>query len=156
MAVIRMPQPIRIITSPPLTLAGRNKTYAIGPQPEMKAQWESFMDDFGKIDGQIGFNAYGVCHAFDGKGQMDYMCAVEVKDAGQVPGYLHTLQIPSRKVAVFLHQGPLDTISQTWMKIFNDWLPKAKLEVAHGPQFEIYGEAFNAGKEEVEIVIPVK
>jgi len=150
----------KIVTTPALTLAGRNKTYAIGPQPEMKAQWESFMGDFGKIDGQIGFNAYGVCHAFDGTaatgGQMDYMCAVEVKDAGQVPGYLHTLQIPARKVAVFLHEGPLDTISQTWMKIFNTWLPTAKLKVAHGPQYEIYGEAFNAGKEEVEIVIPVK
>jgi AraC family transcriptional regulator len=151
-----MPQPIRIITSPTLTLAGRNKSYAIGPNPGIKLQWESFMGDFGKIEGQIGFSAYGVCHACDGHGQMDYMCAVEVKDAGQVPGYLHTLQIPARKVAVFLHEGPLETISETWMKIFNTWLPAAKLEVAHGPQFEVYGEAFNAGKEEVEIFIPVK
>ena len=151
-----MPQPLRIFTSKPLTLAGRNKTFKIGPDPVIKDLWQIFMQDFGKIDGQMGFNAYGVCHAFDGHGQMDYMCAVEVKDAGQVPGYLHTLQIPTRKVAVFLHQGPVEKISETWMKIFNTWLPAAKLEVAHGPQFEIYGEAFNASKEEVEIFIPVK
>ena len=151
-----MPSPLRLITSSPLTLAGRNKTFKIGPDPGIKALWQIFMHDFGKIEGQIGFNAYGVCHAFDGRGQMDYMCAVEVKDAGQVPGYLHTLQIPKRKVAVFLHEGPIEKISETWMKIFNDWLPAAKLKVAHGPQFEVYGEAFNAGKEEVEIFIPVK
>jgi len=151
-----MPQPIRIETTPAIILAGRNATYKIGPQPGMKEQWASFMEDFGKIDGQVGFDAFGVCHAFDGRGQMDYMAAVEVKDGGQVPNYLHVLQIPSRKTAVFLHQGPLEKISETWGLIFSTWLPEAKLEVAHGPQFEVYGEAFNAGREEIEIHIPVK
>jgi AraC family transcriptional regulator len=149
-------QPIRIETSAPIILAGRNATYAIGPQPGMKDQWASFMQDFGQIEGQIGLNAFGVCHAFDGKGQMDYMAAAQVSDGGQVPGYLHVLQIPARKVAVFLHEGPLEKISETWGLIFNTWLPAAKLEVAYGPQFEIYGEAFNGGREEIEIHIPVK
>ena len=39
---------------------------------------------------------------------MDYLAAVEVKDAGQVPGYMFTLTIPARKVAVFAHEGNLD------------------------------------------------
>jgi AraC family transcriptional regulator len=151
-----MPQPIRIITTPAMILVGRNATYAIGPQPGMKDQWAKFMEDFGKIDGQVGFNAYGVCHAFDGKGQMDYMAAVEVKDEGQVPNYLHVLKIPQRKAAVFLHKGPLEKISETWGNIFSTWLSDAKLDVAHGPQFEVYGKAFNEGREEIEIFIPVK
>jgi len=87
---------------------------------------------------------------------MDDMCAVEVKDGGAVPGYMHVLQIPARKTAVINHEGPVDTISQTWMKIFDEWLPEAKLEVAHGPQFEVYGDAFNRGEEKIEIYIPVK
>ena len=149
-------QPVRIITTPPIILAGRNATYAIGPQPGMKEQWSLFMQDFGKIEGQVGFNAFGVCHAFDGKGHMDYMAAVEVKDGGQVPNYLHVLKIPQRKTAVFLHQGPLEKISDTWGMIFSTWTAKAKLDVAHGPQFEVYGEAFNTGREEIEIFIPVK
>ena len=151
-----MAQPTRIITTSPMILAGRNATYAIGPQPGMKEQWALFMQDFGKIDGQVGFNAFGVCHAFDGKGKMDYMAAVEVKDEGQIPHYLHVLKIPQRKTAVFLHHGPLEKISETWGQIFNTWLTLAQLEVAHGPQFEVYGDAFNAGREEVEIFIPVK
>jgi len=146
----------RLTTSAALTLAGRNRTFKIGPDPGIKDLWASFMDDFGKIEGQVGFKAYGVCHNFDGQGHMDYMCAVEVKDAGQVPGYMHVLQIPSRKTAIFLHEGPLAKISETWMKIFDEWLPAAKLQVAHGPQYEVYGEAFNQGDEKIEIYIPVK
>ena len=150
-----MPQPLRILTTAPLILAGRNKTYKVGPDPAMKEQWASFMTDFGKIEGQVGFNAYGVCHSF-GDGMMDYLCAVEVKDAGQVPGYLYTLTIPAQRTAVFAHEGPLDGLPKTWSNIYETWLPAAKLEVAQGPQFEVYGEAFNKGEERIEIFIPVK
>ncbi|MBG1233695.1 GyrI-like domain-containing protein [Aestuariivirga litoralis] len=146
----------RLTTTPPLTLAGRNKTFPIGPGQGIKDLWQVFMTDFGKIAGQVGFNAYGVCHNFDGKGHMDYLCAVEVKDGGQVPGYMHVLQIPARKTAVFTHKGPIEKIHETWNAIFTEHLPAAKLEVAPGPQFEVYGEAFNAGREEIEIFIPVK
>ena len=152
-----MPQPIRTLTTPPLILAGRNRTYKIGPDVlnNMKELWSSFMEDFGKIEGQVGFNAYGVCHSF-GEGLMDYLVGVEVKDAGQVPGYMYTLTIPKRKTAVFLHEGDIAGLPQTWGQIFDEWLPAAKLDVAQGPQFEVYGEAFNKGDDRIEIFIPVK
>jgi AraC family transcriptional regulator len=150
-----MPQPIRTLTTPPLILAGRNKTYKVGPDPAMKKQWASFMTDFGKIEGQVGFAAYGVCHSF-GNGLMDYLVGVEVKDPGQVPGYMYTLTIPKRKTAVFLHEGDIAGLPKTWGKIFDEWLPAAKLEVAQGPQFEVYGEEFNNGDDRIEIYIPVK
>jgi AraC family transcriptional regulator len=134
-----------------------NQRYKVGPDAGMKLQWEKFMEDFGRIEGQVGMKAYGVCHDF-GEGHMDYMAAAEVKDGGQVPGYLHVLQIPKRKVAVFLHEGPLEKISETWGRIFSEWLPAAKLTVALGAQFEIYGEDFYADDAgaKVEIHIPVK
>ena len=43
-------QTIRILTTPALILAGRNKTYKVGPDPGMKEQWASFMTDFGKVE----------------------------------------------------------------------------------------------------------
>ena len=119
------------------------------------------MEDFGKIEGQVGFQAYGVCHSFVRVGEnavlsktalMDYMAAVEVEDAGQVPHYLYTLTIPARRTAVFLHEGDIALLASTWAKIFDEWLPAAKLELAEGPQFEIYGEDEN----KIEIFIPVK
>jgi AraC family transcriptional regulator len=160
-----MPQPIRIETSAALILAGVNQRYKVGPEIGMKLQWEKFMEDFGRIDGQVGMKAYGVCHDFGSGGAvssetayMDYLAGAEVTDGGQVPGYLHVLKIPKRKVAVFLHEGPLEKISETWGKIFSEWLPAAKLEVAQGAQFEIYGEEFYADDAgaKVEIHIPVK
>ena len=65
-----MSPPLRIETTKPLILAGRNATYKIGPNPAMKEQWMLFMEDFGKIAGQVGYLAYGVCHNFDGQGHI--------------------------------------------------------------------------------------
>ncbi len=149
---LHLPTPV---TSPALTLAGRNGTFAIGPSPGIKELWERFMPDFGKIAGQVGTKAYGVCHRFDGKGHMDYMAAVQVVNAGDVPGYLHTLIIPARKAAVFVHDGGIETLSATWRQIFDVWLPQAKLTVADGPQFEVYDFSGAAGAGTIEIHIPV-
>lgn len=147
--------PVRIETSPALVLAGRNGTFAIGPSPGIKELWEKFMGDFGKIAGQVGTKAYGVCHNFDGSTHMDYMAAAQVVNAGDVPGYMHTLIIPARKVAVFVHEGPVETLSQTWGLIFSEGIPDAHLTVAAGPQFEVYGADFNGSDGIVEIHIPV-
>lgn len=148
---------LSIRNSPALMLAGRNGSFPIGPSPGIKDLWASFMEDFGRIEGQVGLKCYGVCHSFDGRGNMDYMAAVEVKDEGQVPGYLFTLAIPARKVAVVRHEGTLDQISQTWSLIFSDHLPKAGLTVAPGPQFELYPEDLGAEGQtgHIEIHIPL-
>jgi AraC family transcriptional regulator len=140
-----------------ITFAGRNGTFAIGPSPGIKTLWEDFMADFGRIDGQVGLLAYGVCHNFDGKGHMDYLAAVAVEDAGEVPGYLFTLMVPARKVAVFSHVGSIERISETWERIFAAGLPKAGLQLAAGPQFEVYPEDLGAdgATTPIEIHIPV-
>ncbi len=144
-------------TSPALILAGRNGNFAIGPSTGIKDLWVQFMEDFGRIAGQVNLKAYGVCHNFDGTGRMDYMAAAQVSNAGEVPGYLDTLIIPSRKVAIFDHHGGLETLSSTWGTIFSDGLPLAKLSVAPGPQFEVYSADFDAdaGTGSIEIHIPV-
>jgi AraC family transcriptional regulator len=144
--------------SPAIIFAGRNGSFVIGPSPGIKTLWENFMTDFGRIEGQVGLLAYGVCHSFDGKGHMDYLAAVAVEDAGQVPGYLFTLTVPARKVAVFSHVGSIERISETWERIFAEGLPSAGLELAPGPQFEVYPEDLGAegATTPIEIHIPVR
>jgi hypothetical protein len=44
-----MPQPVRIVTSAPLILAGVNQRYKVGPDAGMKLQWEKLMEDFGRM-----------------------------------------------------------------------------------------------------------
>ena len=151
-----MTQTLRIETSKALTLAGRKGTFDIGPSPGIKDLWQSLMTDFGKIEGQVGFHAYGVCFNFDGRGQMDYLAAVQVANAGAVPGYLHTMIIPARKVAVFTHQGDVEKLSETWGKIFAEWMPDAKRKAADGPQFERYDFTDGEDNGAVDIHIPVK
>lgn len=148
--------PLNTTTSPALVLAGRNGTFEIGPSPGIKELWERFMTDYGKIAGQVGTRTYGVCHRFDGKGHMDYMAAVQVENAGAVPGYLHTLIIPARKVAVFTHDDGVGTLSDSWRRIFDEWIPAAKLTVADGPQFEVYDFASDEAPGSIEIHIPVR
>ena len=152
-----MLKPAHIKQSPALTLAGRNGRFEIGPSPGIKDLWESFITDFGRIEGQVGMLAYGVCHNFDGAGHMDYLAAVEVKDAGAVPGYMFTLTIPARKVAIFVHEGELHSISDTWNRIFTEGLANAVLTVAPGPQFEVYPEdlGVEGATSRIEIHIPV-
>jgi predicted transcriptional regulator YdeE len=137
-----------------LVLAGRGGTFAIGPSPGIKDLWASFMSDFGRIDGQIGLKAYGVCHTFKGA-EMDYLACVEVANAGNVPGYLTTLIIPARREAVFVHSGRVETLSATWAKIFSHWLPAENLQVAPGPQFEAYDFSADDVNAPIEIHIPV-
>lgn len=152
---------IHVTQDAALVLAGRNGTFPIGPSDGLRSVWEKFMEDFGRIEGQLSMKAYGVCHNFsgtrEGGGHMDYMAACAVANAGAVPGYLHTLIIPARKVAIVTHSGPLAGISSTWNSIFSNWLPAAKLTVAPGPQFEVYSEDFDgeAGRGQVDIHIPV-
>ncbi len=148
----------KIEMSPALVLAGRNGTFSLTPDAGIRHLWDKLMEDYGQIEGQVGFKAFGVCHNFDGKGHMDYLAAVQVVNAGDVPGYLYTLIIPARKVAIFNHPGKVDGISTTWSKIFSEWLPAANLVVASGPQFEVYSHDFDADKGTgfIEIHIPVK
>jgi AraC family transcriptional regulator len=147
-----------ITVSATLNLAGRNGTFLIGPSEGIKALWVRLMEDFGRIEGQLSTRAYGVCHTFDGKGYMDYMAAVEVTDIGSVPAYLDTLVIPARKVAVFTHRGVLESLSETWKKIFSQGLQQSGLTLVDGPQFEVYSEDFDAdaGTGTIEIHIPVQ
>jgi AraC family transcriptional regulator len=151
-------KPVCIEISKPLLLAGRNGTFPVGPSTGLKDQWAAFMKDFGMIEGQIGLNAYGVCHSFDHEqNRMDYMCAVEVANVGAVPNYLFTLKIPARREAVFLHEGSVETIPKTWNRIFTEWLPASGFIVAPGPQYECYITLDEAGQDNsrIEIVIPV-
>jgi AraC family transcriptional regulator len=148
--------PARIETSPALTLAGRNGTFPIGPSPGIKDLWASLMMDFGKIAGQVGMRSFGVCHNFDGRGHMDYVAAVQVLNAGEVPGYLFTMIIPARKEAIFTHQGPMEKLPETWELIFSVGLKAGNLNVADGPQYEAYDFDDEGQPTSIYIHIPIE
>lgn len=156
-----MPQHLHITQSKPLVVAGRQGRFAVGPSPGIKNLWVKVMEDFGRINGQIGFKAYGVCHNFSGdqksgKGFMDYLAGVAVLDGGAVAGYLATLDIPARREAVFVVGSDVAKLPQAWSLLFTTLLPSARLEVAPGPQYEVYDYADPDKPGDIEIHVPVQ
>lgn len=129
-----------------------------GDNMNAPAQWQRFVPHLGHIPGQKSATTYGVLHNHDDAGNMEYMCAVEVGNFSRVPADLSRLRIPQQRYAVFFHAGHISTIRQTWMTIFNKWLPESAYKPAGGPEFEGYDGRFNpmTGAGGLEIWIPVQ
>ncbi len=147
----------RIINSAPLVLAGLNATYQMPENSGMKDQWARFDHYIGKVPGQSGPICYGVCHNFDGKGKLDYLCSVAISGSPELPAPLARLEIPAQRYAIFEHRAHISQIGATWNAIFTKWLPESGEKQIPAPQLEIYGPEFDGhtGTGLVEIWIPV-
>ena len=141
-----------------ILFAGLSARYHHGNLGGIMGQWGSFGPHLGKIPGQAGWKTYGICYNFDGTGNFDYMCAVEVSEAAPLPPPLTHLPVTEQNYAVFTHRGLISTIGKTWNAIYNDWPEKSGDALVHAPQFEAYAEDFNPRAETVviEIWIPVQ
>src|ERR1035438_334419 len=75
---------------------------------------QRFGPHLGKIPGQVGWASYGVCFNFDGTGNFDYMCAVEVSETLPLPPPLTHLPVAAQRYAVFTHRDHISKIGKTW------------------------------------------
>jgi AraC family transcriptional regulator len=134
-------------------LAGITARYNHDHIEGIPLQWQRF----GKIPEQIGGIFYGVCYNFDGAGNFDYMCAVEVAGESALPPGLTHLPVAPQHYAVFTHRDHISKIGQTWDAIYNEWPKESGRTLIQAPQFESYSEDFNpqTGTGIVEIWIPV-
>jgi AraC family transcriptional regulator len=138
-------------------LAGLTDRYHHDHVEGIPAQWQRFAPHLGKIPEQVGRTSYGVCFNFDGTGNFDYMCAVEVASESPLPVGLTYLYVLSQRYAVFTHRDHISKIGKTWDAIYNEWPKASGHTLVQAPQFESYGEDFNpqAGTGVVEIWIPI-
>ena len=150
--------PPRFVNAPAMLVAGLSERYSYETCAGIPAQWQRFQPYLGRVPGQKGSVAYGVCYNNDDAGNIDYMSGVEVDDLGRVPRDLARLRIPAQRYAVFTHQGHITTIRGTWRAIFCDWIPSSGHETADAPSFERYDERFDAqsGNGALEIWLPIK
>jgi predicted transcriptional regulator YdeE len=120
-------------------------------------QWDELVK-LGTLPQQIGATAYGAICGGDPKTQtMEYMCAVEVESFDAVPKELGRMRVPAARYAVFLHEGNVASIQETWKQIF-EWLRTSGMQSNETPDFEVYGERFDGatGEGGVEIWLGVK
>ncbi len=140
-----------------ILFAGLTARYHHARIEGIPAQWQRFAPHLGKIPEQVGWKSYGICYNFDGTGNFDYMCGVEVAGESPLPAGLTHLPVAAQRYAVFSHRDHISKIGQTWDAIYNEWPKESDRTLIEAPQFESYSDDFNAqtGAGFVEIWIPV-
>jgi len=77
-----------------LVIAGLRSRYTSETMNGIPAQWERFVPYIGKIPGQVGRAAYGVCWNF--AGGIEYLTGVEVSNSSDIPGEFNVVDIPAQ------------------------------------------------------------
>jgi AraC family transcriptional regulator len=150
--------PPRFEDRKPLLIAGLAERYTCDTRVAIPAHWQRFNEYFGKVPGQIGNVAYGICYNTDDSGNFDYLCGVEVSDFSSLPAELSHVRVPEQRYAVFTHREHIAVIRRTWNTIWNKWLPESGHTPADAPNFERYSEQFDpvTGMGGFEIWLPLK
>ncbi|WOD16908.1 AraC family transcriptional regulator [Paraburkholderia kirstenboschensis] len=151
-------EPPRFEDGKSFLVAGLSARYTCESSAAIPSQWQRFNQYFGKVPGQVGDVAYGVCYNADDAGNMDYLCGVEVSDFSALPDQFSRLRIAAHRYAVFSHREHVSTVRRTWNTIWNKWLPASGHLPADAPNFERYDEKFDpvSGMGGFEIWLPLQ
>ena len=142
-----------------LLIAGLGERYTFETNQGIPFQWQRFRPYIGNIQGQVGRATYGVCCNSDGAGNFEYVAGVEVASFADLPGELSRIRISEQKrYAVFSHRDHVSAMKGTVYTIWNKWLPASGYELADAPDFERYGENFDAaaGSGTIEIWLSLR
>jgi AraC family transcriptional regulator len=150
-------EPPRFVSSPPMLAVGIAERYSFGATQGIPGQWQRFMKQYADIPDKAQPIPLGVSANMDDDGNFEYMTAVEVSKASDLPKGFKQLRIPAQHYAVFRHSGHVSTIGQTYSAIWNEWLPAHDCKAADGPCLERHLGTFDprTGLGGVEIWIPL-
>ena len=112
----------------------------------------------GEIEGRVRGIPFGVSYDLNDDGMFDYACAVEVKPTAAASRGMRRIAIPRQCYAVFVHDGHISTIGETYRAIWNAWVTEHRRGLPVGPSLERHRETFDTrtGMGGVEIWIPLK
>jgi AraC family transcriptional regulator len=149
---------VRFETASEHLIAGINGTYDAQSRASIPAQWGRFAPHIGKVPGQIGTDAYGVCWNVQGDSVFDYLCGVEVPRPAPIPAGFTRVALPAGRYAVVTHEGHVSSLPETIDRVWSKWVPDATLKTAKAPCFERYTDKFDpkSGTGSVEFWIPLE
>ncbi|HEY6375158.1 MAG TPA: GyrI-like domain-containing protein [Edaphobacter sp.] len=161
-ALVELEMP-RFENGRPLLIAGLGGRYTADTLDDLPAVWERFSVHIGKVPGQVGRAAYGVCsEMFTGTGGFHYLAGVEVSDSRGLPEEFSLVHAPTQKYVIFPHRGHVSTLRYTVNTIWSHWLPASNHKAARATDgaadfFERYGEDFDPrlGTGDIEVWIPL-
>jgi AraC family transcriptional regulator len=151
-------EPPRFVSSPPMLVVGITERHSFGATEGIPGQWQRFMRHYADIPDKAQPIPLGVSANMDDDGNFEYMTAVEVSKASDLPTGIKQLRIPAQHYAVFRHCGHVSTLGDTYSAIWNDWLPAHDRKAADGPCLERHLETFDprTGLGGVEVWIPLE
>jgi AraC family transcriptional regulator len=138
--------------------AGLVERYNCESSAGIPNQWQRFVPHLGTIPRRRGPETFGVVYNFDGDGNFDYMCGVEITGSPDLPTGLTTLTVPEQNYAVFTHRGHVAGIRSTISAIWSKWFPESGYKAVDAPTIERYGPEFNpiTGMGGFEIWVPIQ
>jgi AraC family transcriptional regulator len=150
--------PPRFETAAAILVVGLSRRTSFGATQAIAAQWQTFMRSYEDIAHKARPIPVGVSTNVDEDGNFEYVCGVEVARFAGTPRGLIELRIPAQTYAVFCHRGHVSAIRDTYLAIWNTWLPDSGSIAADAAGLERHMETFNpqTGLGGVEIWIPVK
>jgi AraC family transcriptional regulator len=86
----------------PLLITGLRSHFADEPWKGIPELWRRFAQHLGKIPGQAGRTAYGLC--FLQASGVEYLAGVEVSRSSGLPSDFTTVSVPAQKYLVFSHR----------------------------------------------------
>ena len=149
----------RVENSRPLLIAGLRSHFREEPWNGTPELWQRFAPYLGRIPGQVGRTAYGLCFLLPNG--VDYLAGVEVSSLAGLPSDFVTVNIPAQKYSVFSHREHVSKLYRT-CEMISEWLPTSGYEAATSPGapdfFERYTEEFDprTGMGGIEVWIPIK
>jgi AraC family transcriptional regulator len=116
---------------------GRNE------QNEIPLLWREFASRVAEVQNRQEEHAtYGIAGNYDQEtGEFDYLAALHVTAAADVPEGMVSWHVPAHTYAVF--SCTLPTITETHKHIRETWLPGSGYRHTGGPELELYDEAFD-------------
>lgn len=147
-----------------MLIAGFREHFTSQTMNNIAALWQRFAPHIGKIPGQVGRAAYGLCFNVLSPDGIDYLAGVEVSDFSGLSDEFIRVTVPVQRYAVFPHREHVSKLRQT-LDAIDKWVPTSGLEVvpaaaaAGAPDFfERYGEQFDprTGMGDIEVWLPIK
>jgi AraC family transcriptional regulator len=127
-----------------LKFVGLGQSCAHGRMDHIPAQWQRFMRDFyAGIANRLQEMPTGVSTRGQNDDEMVYVSAAGVSAFGAVAQELMRVVVPPARYAVFVHDGHVTELPQTYAAIWDNWFPTSGHAPAEASGIERHNPAFD-------------
>lgn len=147
-----------IETVPEQLFVGLAAPRHMGDSAKIPGQWREFMSGpYHQIANKLDLPPVGVTLPGEAEDEFVYVCAAQVSRFGGTPRGLIELTVGSSQYAVFAHDGHVSELPQTYMAIWNDWLPSSGRTPKKAASLEHHNPSFDprTGEGGVTVWIPL-